>query len=82
MWIWLFYGKQTLWGAEATLTAIQAGDDSGLVGVEKVKKLDDQGSFLGVGGRFKREEHMYTYGWFMLMYGRNQHIIVKQLSSD
>ena len=24
--------------------------------------------------------HMYTFGWFMLMYGRNQHNIVKQLS--
>ena len=23
---------------------------------------------------------MYTYGWFMLMYGRNQHNIVNQLS--
>jgi len=26
-------------------------------------------------------EHVYTYGWFMLMYGRNQHNSVKQLSS-
>ena len=24
----------------------------------------------------------YTYGWFMLFYGRNQHNIVKQLSSS
>ena len=24
----------------------------------------------------------YTYGWFMLMYGRNQHNTVKQLSSN
>ena len=24
--------------------------------------------------------HIYTYGCFMLMYGRNQHNIVKQLS--
>ena len=24
---------------------------------------------------------MYIYGWFMLMYGRNQHNIVMQLSS-
>jgi len=24
--------------------------------------------------------HVYTYGWFMLMYGRNSHNIVKQLS--
>ena len=27
-------------------------------------------------------ELMYTYGWFMLKYGRNQHNIVKQLSSN
>ena len=26
--------------------------------------------------------HAYTYGWFMLIYGRNQHNIVKQLSSN
>ena len=80
MWIWLFYGKQTLWGAEPTLTAVQAGDNGGLVEVEKVKKLDIQGCFLGVGGRFRKEEHMDTYGWFMLMYGRNQRIITNQLS--
>ena len=35
-----------------------------------------------VGGKFKREEHMYTYGWLMLMDGRNQHSIAKQLSSN
>ena len=26
--------------------------------------------------------HTYTYGWFMLISGRNQHNIVKQLSSN
>ena len=26
--------------------------------------------------------HMYIYGWFMLMYGRNQYNTVKQLSSN
>ena len=32
----------------------------------------------GMGGRFKREE-TYVYMWlFLLMYGRNQHNIVKQ----
>ena len=25
---------------------------------------------------------MYTYGWFMFLYGRNQHNIVKHLSSN
>ena len=32
----------------------------------------------GSGGR----GHMYTCGWFMLMCGRNQHNIIKQLSSN
>ena len=31
--------------------------------------------------RFKKEGHMCTYGRFMLMYGRNKHSIVEQLSS-
>ena len=40
---------------------------------------------VGWGGRWeggsRGRGHMYTYGWFMLMYGRNQHKIIKQLSS-
>ena len=39
----------------------------------------------GWDGRWKGSSggkgHMYTYGWFMLMFSRNQHNIVKQLSS-
>jgi len=31
----------------------------------------------GSGGRDK-----YTYGWFMLIYGKNEYNIVKQLSSN
>ena len=36
----------------------------------------------GVGGGRKVQEggDMYTYGWFMLMFGGNQHNSVKQLS--
>ena len=37
----------------------------------------------GVGGGkggLRGRRHTYTYGWFMLTYGRNQHNIVKQLS--
>ena len=30
-----------------------------------------------VGGRFRMRGHMYTYGWFMLMYGPNHHNKVK-----
>ena len=26
--------------------------------------------------------HMYTHGWFMSMYGKNHHNIVKQLASN
>ena len=39
---------------------------------------------VGWGGRLEggsvRGRHRYTYGWFMLMFGRNQHKIVEQLS--
>ena len=27
-------------------------------------------------------EHMYTHDWFMLMYGKNDYNIVKQLASN
>ena len=30
-------------------------------------------------GGSRGREHMHTYGWLMLMYGRNQHNIVKHL---
>lgn len=33
-----------------------------------------------VGGGFKSEETKYAYDWLMLVYGRNQHNNVKQLS--
>jgi len=36
-------------------------------------RMESKASVLG-------RKHMYTYGWFMLMHGRNQHNIVKQLS--
>ena len=40
----------------------------------------------GVGGIELEMEggrgHMYTYGWYMLIYGKNQLSIVKQLSSN
>ena len=33
---------------------------------------------MGMGGRvFRSEGHMYTRGWFMSMYGKNHHNIVK-----
>ena len=38
----------------------------------------------GIGDGMQVQEggkHMYIYGWFLLLYGRNQHNIVKQLSS-
>ena len=35
---------------------------------------------VGGGRRFKREgPYLYTYDWFTLMYGRNQHNIVKAI---
>ena len=35
-----------------------------------------------MGGGSREREHTYTYGCFMLMYGRNHHNIVKSLSSN
>ena len=35
-----------------------------------------------LGGGFKMGGHMCTHGWFMLMYGKNYHNIVKQLASN
>ena len=41
---------------------------------------------VGWGWRWERSSRgrgpMYIYGWFTLLYGRNQHNIVKQLSSN
>ena len=34
------------------------------------------------GGRFKQDRDVYTYGRFGLIYGKNQHSNVKQLSSS
>ena len=48
--------------------------DSNLVLCDNVEGWDRVGGSRGRG-------HMYTYGWFMLMYGKNQHNIVKQLSN-
>ena len=31
---------------------------------------------------FRMGGHMYTHGWFMSMYGKNHHNIVKQLASN
>ena len=42
--------------------------------------LTDEGIKKIVVGGSREREHKYTYGWFMLMYCRNQHNIVKQLS--
>ena len=36
----------------------------------------------GVGGRLKSMGYIHTYGYFMLLYSRNQHDIVKQLFSS
>ena len=30
-----------------------------------------------VGGGFRMQGHMYTHGWFMSMYGKNYHDVVK-----
>ena len=32
--------------------------------------------------KFIKGIYMYNYGWFILLYGKNQHNLVKQLSSN
>ena len=51
---------------------------SGLVYWYDPEGWDGEGGGRGVqdGG------HMYNHGWFMWMYGKNQHNIVKQLASN
>ena len=45
---------------------------------------DDPEGWYGEGGgrRVQDWEHMYNRGRFMLMYGKNQYNLVKQLSSN
>ena len=38
---------------------------------------DDPEECDGKGGVFQHEEHMYTRGWFMSMYGKTHYSIVK-----
>ena len=47
---------------------------SGLVHWDDPEGWDREG---GGGGGFRDEEHMYTHGWFMSMYGKNHYNIVK-----
>ena len=46
---------------------------SGLVHWDDPEGWDEE----GVGRRVQDEEHMYTHGWFMSMYGKNHYNIVK-----
>ena len=46
---------------------------SGLVHWDDHEGWDGEGDGRGVQGG----EHMYTHGWFMSMYGKNHHNIVK-----
>ena len=48
---------------------------SGLVYWDDPKGWDEEGGGRGI----QDEEHMYTHGWFMSMYGKNNNI-VKQLA--
>ena len=53
-----------------------------------VKRIASPGSMHegwdgGGGGKGVRdEEHMYTHGWFMSMYGKNHYNTVKELASN
>ena len=45
----------------------------GLVHWDDLEGWDGEGGGKGV----QNEEHMYTRGWFMPMYGKNHHNIIK-----
>ena len=44
--------------------------------------IQKEGEGREVGRRFRMVGHMYTHGWFMSMYGKNHHNIVKKLASN
>ena len=46
--------------------------------LENIEGWDGEGGGRGVWDR----GHMYTYGWFMSMYGKTHHNIGKQLASS
>ena len=46
-------------------------------GHSKLVHWDDPEECDGKGGVFQDEEHMYTRGWFMSMYGKTHYSIVK-----
>ena len=50
----------------------EAGTQSWCFGTTQSNGLDGE-----MGGGSKMVGHMYTHGWFMLMYGKNHHNIVK-----
>ena len=37
---------------------------------------------MGIGEKIQEEGIFYNFDWFELLYGRNQHNIVKQFSSS
>ena len=45
----------------------------GLVHLDDPEGLDGEGGGRGI----QDGEHMYTHGWFMWMYGKNHHNIIK-----
>ena len=70
--------KENLW-LSYVIVAMCLVEVSFGMGLEDCKELEGWDG-LGEGREGSRgREHMYTCDWFMLMYGRNQHNIVKQL---
>ena len=52
------------------------------IDINKINHVNN-GLWMGEGweGGSRRRGHIYSYVWFPLLYGRNQHYIVKQLAS-
>ena len=54
---------------------------SHLPSLQKQRAFQNQSNLEGWEEGSRGREHLYTYGWFTLLYGRTQHNIVKQLFS-
>ena len=70
--------KKCLPSAEGRTKWLEGPSSSRILNTNTIKSLKWDGRW---DGGSKGRGHMYTYGWFMLMYGRNRYNIIKQYLS-
>ena len=84
---WTQWGKEREgWTGRVAVRHIQTASGNLLSDTGAQPGALGQPRGVGQGGRWGGgsgvKGHRYTYGWFMLMFGRNQHNIIKRLSSN